>query len=96
MIYIISENTVIYEMARKAANRATNVNAVLLACERSQILFSFDQQQQRHQKRHTSMPKKSERVRAKQDSDVYEVEDILDDRLDPKVGMLHITRDIYK
>ena len=83
-------------MARRAANRCTNVNAVLLACERSQIVFSFDQQQE-HQRHHTSMPRKREGLRAKQDSevDVYEVEDILDDRLDPKVGMLHITRDIH-
>ena len=85
-------------MARKAAKRATNVNAVLLACERSHILFSFDQQQRQkeNQERHTSMPKKNERVCAKQDSEVYEVEDILDDRLDPKVSMLPITRDILK
>ena len=93
-------------MARRAANRCTNVNAVLLECERSQIVFSFDQQQQ-HQGRDTSMPKKREGVRAKHDSEVYEVEDILDDRLDPKVrmlidtresvyGMLHVMRDIHK
>lgn len=80
-------------MARKAAKRATNVNAVLLACERSQIFFSLDHQQEQQQKQHpTSMPK---RAPAKEDSEVYEVEDILDDRLDPKVGMVHIARDIH-
>lgn len=85
-------------MARKAANRATNVNAVLLACERSQILFSLDQQQRKQQKQQhftTSMPKKKESVRAN-DNEVYEVEDILDDRLNPKVSMLCIMRNILK
>lgn len=75
-------------MARKAANRATNVNAVLLSCERSNILFSLDQQQRQHQQRKiTSMPRRKESVRVDDtESEVYEVEDIRDDRLDPKVG----------
>lgn len=75
-------------MARKAANRATNVNAVLLACERSQILFSLDQQQRKHHPT-SPMPKKGKQVSANDDSEVYEVEDILDDRVNPKVSMLY-------
>ena len=72
-------------MARRAANRATNVNAVLLSCERSKILFSLDQQQ-RQQRQSTLMPKKKEGVSASDDNEVYEVEDIRDERLDPKVS----------
>lgn len=82
------------EMARRAANRATNVNAVLLSCARSNILFSLDQQQQQHQT--TSMSKKKGRVRATKDTDVYEVEDIRDDRFNPKVGMHHAVRGSIK
>ena len=70
-------------MARKAAKQAANVNAVLLACERSRVLFSLDQQQQQDQT--SSMPKQRKEVSAIDNSEVYEVEDILDDRLDPKV-----------
>lgn len=77
-------------MARKAANRATNVNAVLLACERSKVLFSLDQQQQ-HRKT-SLMPRKKEKVRANDVEEVYEVEDILDDRYNPKVDTLRKSR----
>ena len=78
-------------MARRAAYRATNVNAVLLSCERSKILFSLDQQQ-RQQRQSTLMPKKKESARANDDNnEVYEVEDIRDERLDPKVNKLHRT-----
>lgn len=81
-------------MARRAANRATNVNAVLLSCERSKILFSLDQQG-RQQRQSTLMPKKKESARANDDNnEVYEVEDIRDDRLDPKVSKCTTQREI--
>ena len=80
-------------MARKAANRATNVNAVLLACERSQIFFSLDHQEQQQKRNNISMPRKNTKRHAQQESEVYEVEDILDDRVEPKVNILRIVED---
>ena len=68
-----------YEVTRKAANLATNVNAVLFACERSRVLFSKGRLIQVE----TPMPKK--RKQKDDDDDVYEVEDILADAYDKKV-----------
>jgi len=83
-------------MARKAAKHAANVNAVLLACERSRVLFSLDQQQSQKQDQTSSMPKQRKEAPANDESEIYEVEDILDERLDPKVCTLHIAPDVHK